>query len=582
MTQSPVTLTETPDLYGAYPRLDERRIADLSRCGERRSVSPGEVLYREGEPAGEFIVILRGKVATVEGYGSAEERTIAVHGPGRFLGELGLLTRQVGFLTAVVREAGEILAVRADQVRTLVAGDPEFGDLVLRAYLTRRTLLIGMDAGFRIIGSRYSPDARRLREFAARNRLPHRWIDLEKDKEAEALLRQLGISPQETPVVIWHGDQVLRNPSVATLAKTVGLPVPRRGDAVCDLIVVGAGPAGLAASVYGASEGLTTVVLDAVAAGGQASTSSRIENYLGFPSGISGTELAERAVIQAAKFGARLTVPAEASGLESDNGHYSVLVEGGAAVQGHAVLIATGARYRKLNVPDLEKYEGCGVYYAATPFELRMCRQAPVVLVGGGNSAGQAALYLARNASSVRMLVRGGDLSESMSRYLIDAIGRTPGIEIMFHTEVRELLGDGSLRAVRAQNNQTRQSIEIETNAMFVFIGADPHTGWLAGAVALDDRGFVTTGNDSSHGQALPPGDRAAGRVRRGGRPQRVDQTGRVRSRGGRHGGTPCARKVRQDRELTGRMVIPIPVIAVSRFEPRSTRTSSKGFRTCA
>ncbi|GAA2212033.1 FAD-dependent oxidoreductase [Nonomuraea monospora] len=521
MTRPTATLPETPDLYGAYPRLDERRIADLSRCGERRSVSPGEILYREGEPAREFIVILRGKAATVEGYGSAQERTIAVHGPGRFLGELGLLTRQVGFLTAVVREAGEILAVGADQVCTLVAGDPEFGDLVLRAYLTRRTLLIGMDAGFRIIGSRYSPDARRLREFAARNRLPHRWIDLEDDEEAEALLRRLGISPQETPVVIWHGDQVLRNPTAATLAKTIGLPAPRPGNGVCDLIVVGAGPAGLAASVYAASEGLTTVVLDAVAAGGQASTSSRIDNYLGFPSGISGAELAERAVIQAAKFGARLTVPAEASGLESDNGHHSVLIEGGPAVRGHAVLIATGARYRKLNVPDLEKYEGCGVYYAATPFELRMCRQAPVVVVGGGNSAGQAALYLARNASSVRMLVRGGDLSESMSRYLIDAIDRTPGIEVMFHTEVRELLGDGSLRAVRAQNNQTGHPVEIETNAMFVFIGADPHTGWLAGAVALDDRGFVTTGAGSSHGEALPletgrPGVFAVGDVRSG------------------------------------------------------------------
>ncbi|GAA1654214.1 FAD-dependent oxidoreductase [Nonomuraea maheshkhaliensis] len=521
MTRSPATLPETPDLCGAYPRLDEQRIANLSQCGERRPVPPGEVLYREGEPIGEFIVILRGTVAMVEGYRGEEERTIAVHGPGRFLGELGLLTGQAGFLTAVVREAGEILAVGADQVRELVAGDPAFGDLILRAYLTRRSLLIGMDAGFRIIGSRYSPDARRLREFAARNRLPHRWIDVEEDEEAEALLRQLGISPQETPVVIWRGDQVLRNPTVAMLAKAIGLPVPRPGDGVCDLIIVGAGPAGLAASVYGASEGLATIVLDAVAAGGQASTSSRIDNYLGFPSGISGAELAERAVLQAIKFGARLTVPAEACGLEAEDGHYSVLVEDGPAVQGHAVLIATGARYRKLDVPDLEKYESCGVYYAATPFELRMCRQAQVVIVGGGNSAGQAALYLSRNASSVRMLVRGGDLSESMSRYLIDAINRTPGIEIMFHTEVRELLGDGSLRAVRAQNNQTGHPVEIETNALFVFIGADPHTGWLAGAVELDDRGFVTTGSGSSHWEALPletgrPGVFAAGDARSG------------------------------------------------------------------
>lgn len=516
----PFSVAETPDLCGAYPRLDEWQIAELSRYGERRSVSPGDILHREGEQAREFVVILRGKVAVVETYGR-EQRTIAVHGPGRFLGELGLLTGQAGFVTAVVREPGQVLAVPADEVRTLVAGDPSLGDLILRAYLTRRTLLIGLDAGFRIIGSRYSPDARRLREFAARNRIPHRWIDLEEDEAADALLRELRISPHDTPVVIWRGDQVLRNPTTAELAKTIGLPAPVPGDTVYDLIVVGAGPAGLTAGVYAASDGLKTVVLDAVAAGGQAGTSARIDNYLGFPTGISGAELVERAVIQAGKFGARLTVPAEASGLELREDHYGVLVKDKCVVKGRAVIIATGARYRKLDVPQLEAFEGAGVYYAATPFELRMCRRSPVVIVGGGNSAGQAALYLARNASSVRVLVRGGDVGASMSRYLADEIDRTPSIEIMYHTEVRELLGDRTLRAVRARNTRTGELSEIQTSAMFVFIGADPHTAWLKGTLPLDDRGFVVTSQGASPWGALPLetehlGVFAAGDVRSG------------------------------------------------------------------
>ncbi|WP_431903888.1 FAD-dependent oxidoreductase [Nonomuraea sp. bgisy101] len=511
---------ETPDLYGAYPRLSEAQLAELSPRGERRAVSGGDVLFREGEPTAEFIVVLTGKVAMVEGRGP-DERTIAVHGPGRFLGELSLLTGQAGFLTAVVQEPGEVLAVPADEVRALVARDQALGDLILRAYLARRSLLIGLGTGFRIIGSRYSADCRRLREFAARNRVPHRWIDLEEDEEADALLRELRIPPEDTPVVIWRGDKVLRNPTVAQLAKAIGLPVPVPGTGVSDLVVVGAGPAGLAAAVYGASEGLTTIVLDAVAAGGQAGTSSRIENYLGFPSGISGAELAERAIIQARKFGAVLTVPAEVTGLQPDDGFYGVVVEDGNTVKGHAVIIATGARYRRLQVPELEKYEGSGVYYAATPFELRMCSRSPVVIVGGGNSAGQAALYLATNASSVRMIVRGDDVRASMSHYLADELDRTPGIEIMHDTEVCDLIGDGTLKSVRVRNKRTGKSLEIATRAMFVFIGADPHTKWLEGAVPLDDRGFIVTGQSTTWNALLPLetdhlGVFAAGDVRSG------------------------------------------------------------------
>jgi thioredoxin reductase (NADPH) len=301
------------------------------------------VLCLEGDASCDFFVILEGKVAAVEGYGS-DERVIRIHGPGRFLGELGLLTGQAALLTSVVREPGEVLAVPVEHLRELVTQDPTLGDLVLRAYLIRRSILIGLGTGIRIVGSRYSPDTRQLREFAARNRVPHRWIDLEEDRAAEALLRELGVAPQETPVVIWRGREVPRNPSNAELARTIGLPAPTSDKTICDLVVVGAGPAGLAAAVYGASEGLDTVVLDAVSTGGQAGTSPRIENYLGFPSGISGADLAELAAVQAVKFGARISLPAEATALEQHDGYCAVALDDGSRIAGRAVLIATGAR----------------------------------------------------------------------------------------------------------------------------------------------------------------------------------------------------------------------------------------------
>jgi thioredoxin reductase (NADPH) len=333
--ESQSVLTETPDRTGAFPRLSDEQIAALAEYGERRATRVGDVLFREGDESYDFFVVLSGKVAIVEGFG-ADERLIGVHGERRFLGELSLLTGQAAFFTAVVREAGEVLVVPVERLRKLVAHDPALGDLILRAYLARRELLIGLGTGFRIIGSRFSPDSRRLREFAARNRLPHRWIDLEQDREAEALLRALGVSPEETPVVIWRGKHVLRNPSNAELARAVGLRSPASPATICDLVVVGAGPAGLAASVYGASEGLETVALDAMATGGQAGTSPRIENYLGFPSGISGAELAERATLQAKKFGARVSVPAQATGLEDRGENHVVTLDDGKTVEGRS------------------------------------------------------------------------------------------------------------------------------------------------------------------------------------------------------------------------------------------------------
>jgi thioredoxin reductase (NADPH) len=442
--------------------------------------------------------VLDGMVSVVDGYGSADERLIASHGPRRFLGELGLLTGQAAFFTAVVREAGEVLVVPVERLRSLLVQDATLGDLLLRAYFMRRELLIGLGAGFRIIGSRFSPDTRRLREFLARNRLPHRWIDLEQDETGEALLRQLGISPQETPVVIWRGE-VLRNPSNEELAEAAGLKTHAPEQELCDLLVVGAGPSGLAASVYGASEGLATITLDAVATGGQAGTSPKIENYLGFPAGISGAELGERATLQARKFGARIIVPTEAVGLRSDGDGYVLALAHGEELFTRTVVVASGARYRRLPVPRIEDFEGSSVYYAATVTEALMCAGDPVVVVGGGNSAGQAALFLSRYARELRLVIRGDSLTKDMSRYLADRIERS-SVEVMRESEVRELEGEDTLEGVVVEHRATGERRRLPAKALFVFIGAEPHTQWLQGQVAVDGHGFVLTGQAAAEG----------------------------------------------------------------------------------
>jgi thioredoxin reductase (NADPH) len=492
---------ETPDLYGAYPRLTETQIEKLSAHGERRSVEPGEVLLREGEPDQYFYVVLRGRVGVFEDY-DGRRRLIRVHGPRRFLGELSILTGQVEFVTVAGLESGEVLAVPAERLRTLALGDPELGDLVLRAFLVRRSLLIGSGSGFRIVGSKTSPDTQRLRNFAARNRLPHRFLDIERDPAAESIIRQFGVTLEDLPIVIVSGHEVLRNPSNAELAEATGVSRRTAERGLFDLIVVGAGPSGLAAAVYGASEGLATLVLDRVATGGQAATSARIENYLGFPAGISGAELADRATIQAEKFGAQITVPGEAHALRRADGLYTVRAENDLEVDGRSVIIATGALYRKLDVPRLAEFEMTSIYYAATRFEAQQCAGDPVAIVGGGNSAGQAATFLAQSVPQVYLLVRHGDLHRDMSQYLIDQINALPNVEVRYHTEVRELLGDKTLTGLVVENNQTGERERIDVSALFVFIGATPCTSWLLGSVALDQDGFVLTGERAAHANA--------------------------------------------------------------------------------
>jgi thioredoxin reductase (NADPH) len=485
---------ETENRNGAFPRLDDQQRERLRAVGTVRRVQAGEVLYREGDAGYDFFLIESGVVAVVQGYGS-ENRVIVVFGAHHFLGELSLLTGSRAPLTAVVRDPGELIQIPSATLVRAAEGDEELSNIILHAYLSRRSILIEVEAGVKLVGSRYSLDTRRLREFLARNRVPYKWMDLETDAEADILLRALGVQPSETPVVVGVAG-VLRNPSNGELAAMLGLGASGAPPQMCDLVVVGGGPAGLAAALYGASEGLDTQAIDAIAFGGQASTSSRIENYLGFPTGISGSELTERARLQASRLGARLVMPAEAVGFAREDGHYAIRLADGDTVNGRTVIVATGAQYRKLDVAGLERYEGVGVYYAATQAEAQVCAGDPVLIVGGGNSAGQAAMFLSEHAASCRLLIRGGDLGKSMSRYLVEEIEGNQRVEVVTYAEIVELGGEAGLEMAVVRDTRTGDRSEMPATAVFVFIGASPHTDWLRGDVAMDEHCFLLTGRD--------------------------------------------------------------------------------------
>jgi thioredoxin reductase (NADPH) len=477
------------------PRLRTDQIELLKRYGEIKKTEVGEVLFRAGDTENDFVVVLEGEVKVGDDF-AGESRTIGVFQEGRFLGELNMLTGQAMYLTGVVSEAGEVLAIPRERLKEVVTEEPNISDIILRAFLARRSYMVKTGIGLRIIGSRHSPDAARLREVAARNRVPHVWIELEDDPKAEALLARFGAKPSETPVTVWQGEDVLKNPTNLEFARATGLEVEAPVDRTYDLVVVGAGPAGLGASVYGASEGLSTLALESVALGGQAGTSSRIENYPGFPAGLSGFELASRVLVQADKFGARTAVPWEAIGLRREDGHYWIgLLEGG-EVAARSVIVASGARYRRLKVPSLGRFEGESVHYAATEAEAQRCEGEEVAVVGGGNSAGQAALFLAGRTKRVYLLIRGDDLGKSMSRYLVDRITNAGNVELLANTEVRELVGEDRLEGVVVGDNRSGARRTLGARALFAFIGAEANTGWLRGAVDLDERGFVLTGRE--------------------------------------------------------------------------------------
>jgi thioredoxin reductase (NADPH) len=474
----------------AFPTLDDSAMVVLEALGTRRSMAPGEYLFQEGDAAYDFFVIVSG-AAEIVVRTDGDERVIARHGPGRFLGELNLLTGQRAFVSARVAEPGEVIVVPVEALRRVLATNPTLSDTILAAFLARRSALrIGAAAAIRIVGSRFSPESLQLREFLTRNRIPHEWIDADRDGAVERLLRDSEVAADELPVVIMSG-KVLRRPTPGELASYLGLTIDRIPDRCFDLVVAGGGPAGLAAAVYGASEGLRTLVVEEMAVGGQAGASSRIENYLGFPTGIPGGELAERAIVQAEKFGAHMTSPCAATALREQGGHLVIRLSDGTDVAARAVIAATGARYRRLDVARLDEFEGNGVYYAATEMEARLCAPAPVVVVGGGNSAGQAGVFLAESGSPVTFVIRGDDLNDSMSRYLVDRIVADDRIDVRTATQITALDGSRTLESATLTGRDGAESLRCV--AVFSFIGADPASEWLSGCAALDERGFLLT-----------------------------------------------------------------------------------------
>ena len=499
--------TETPDRLGAFPRLTPLQLQTLSEVGTTASVSEGQVLARAGEPPRSFFVVVEGRVMVHSGDTDLRESDqepsrdepggaaaqLEIHGPGRFVGDIGLLEGQPSFATIVALESGRVLEVPIDELERIVTGDPLIGDVILRAYLIRRSMAIGYGSGLRIVGSRFSPDTRRLLDFAARNRLPHRLLDLERDPAAEAIVRRIGLDVADVPVVIVAGSRILRNPSIVEVSRALGLR--KTGPpATSDVLVVGAGPAGLAATVYAASDGLSVVLSDAIATGGQAARSARIENYLGFPSGISGAELADRANLQVVKFGATLFTPSTAQELTSDGGALNVRFSDGTSVSPRAVVVASGMEYNRLASENLDRFEYTSVYYAATINEARECGTDPVVVVGGGNSAGQAAVFLAGTASHVHLIVRGSDLAASMSRYLIVQVESHPRISVHRQTVVARANGTSRLESIIVEHLASGVREEVATAFLFVFIGATPATSWLGPDIERDEHCYLVTG----------------------------------------------------------------------------------------
>ncbi len=517
----------TPGDDRAFPVLSASELADVASFGSERAVSAGELLFEAGAASYELFVVIEGAVEVVRLEG-ADANVIASYGPGGFVGELTLLTGQRRFLTGRVTESGRVLVIEQPAFRRLMSLRPALAETIFAAFVARREILRSGEGALaiRIVGSRYSPEAMSLRTFAEHARLAHAWIDIEDAGDIGVLLQTMGLTAQDTPVVITP-TEVLRRASPLTLAEHLGLAYRATPGYVFDLIVVGSGPGGLAAAVYGASEGLRTVCLDAESIGGQAGASSRIENFIGFPNGISGADLTARAAVQAMRLGARLNAPSEVVGLQSEGGFHVVTLRDGSEIPTRAVIVASGARYRRLAVSDLSRFEGAGVFYAATDLEARVCEGAPVLVVGGGNSAGQAAIFLAQHNCKVTIAIRRGDLAQSMSRYLIERIDDNPRIELSTHVEVEALAGKEHLEQATLRHTETGEQREILCTGLFCFIGASPASGWLGDSVLLDRDGFILTdrqlpvAQDARASSALPfetsvPGIFAVGDVRHG------------------------------------------------------------------
>ena len=480
-----------------FPTLTPEQIRRVSAHGRMRAIQRGEVLYEPGDAVVPFFVVVAGELE-IDRVWAKTETLIAVLGPGKFTGEVNSLSGRPAILRVRVSQPGEAIELDRQAMHALLQTDAELGEILVRAFILRRVELVAAGMGdVVLVGSTHSAGTLRIKEFLMRNGHPYSYIDLERDPDVQKLLESFHVAASEIPVVICRGQVVLRNPTNQEIADCLGFNQTVDQTQMRDVVVVGAGPSGLAAAVYGASEGLDVLVLETNAPGGQAGSSSRIENYLGFPTGITGQELAARAFTQAEKFGAELLI-ASGKRLWCDRKPNIVEVDNGARIPARAIVIATGAEYRRPRLENLSRFEGAGVYYGATFVEAQLCTGDEVVVVGGGNSAGQAAVFLAQTASRVHMLVRSAGLAESMSRYLIRRIDETPAIELRTHTEIVALRGDDHLESVTWQNKQTGASEEHAIGHVFLMTGGAPNTRWLDGCVVLDGKGFIKTGPDLS------------------------------------------------------------------------------------
>jgi thioredoxin reductase (NADPH) len=480
-----------------FPTLTPEQIRRIVPHGRMRTIQTHDVLYEPGDAPVPFFVVVSGELEVVRLW-AGTETLITVLGPRQFTGEVNSLSGRPAILRLRVSQPGEVIELDRQQLLALLQTDAELGDILVRAFILRRVELVAAGLGdVVLVGSTHSAGTLRIKEFLTRNGHPYAYIDLERDPDVQQLLESFHIAAGEIPVLICRGQLVLRNPTNQEIADCLGFNQTVDPTQMRDVVVVGAGPSGLAAAVYGASEGLDVLVLETNAPGGQAGSSSRIENYLGFPTGITGQELAARAFTQAEKFGAQLLM-ATGKRLWCDRKPNIVEAENGARIPARAIVIATGAEYRRPRLENLSRFEGAGVYYGATFVEAQLCTGDEVAVVGGGNSAGQAAVFLAQTTSRVYMLVRSAGLTESMSRYLIRRIDETPAIELRTHTEIVALRGDDHLESVTWKNNQTGATEEHAIRHVFVMTGGDPNTRWLDGCIALDEKGFVKTGPDLS------------------------------------------------------------------------------------
>jgi len=483
-----------------FPKLTPQEIDRLRRFGDVRRYAPGEALFVTGDVAPGMYVLIKGSVRVTRRDPLGHAAPIVEQGPGEFVAEVGQLSGQPAFVDVHAIGDVEALLIPPQNLRALMIEEPELGERIMHALILRRVVLIEAGAGGPVlIGPESSPDVIRLQGFLARNAYPHQLLDPEKDEDAARLVQQYAPDPSDLPLAVCPKGTILKNPSEAELARALGMvPIDER-DQTYDVAVVGAGPAGLSTAVYAASEGLSVIVLDARAFGGQAGASARIENYLGFPAGVSGQALTGRAYVQAQKFGARMVIPAEAIRLDLTEVPLALRLDDGRRVKAQRVVVATGARYRRLNIPNLADFEGRGIWYWASPIEARLCRDEEIVLVGGGNSAGQATVFLRNFAKKIWMLVRGPSLAESMSQYLIDRICAIDNIEVLTQTEIIALYGsrEKQLERVRWRNNVTGEETEKPIRHIFLFIGAEPATAWLRDSgVALDTKNFILTGSD--------------------------------------------------------------------------------------